>query len=182
MWQLQSDKEGKRIYANSVTGSRCSTTKLKTDKDGNDWHGFDDLMSLPYTRQFAATKISSLYALGLSKDDLSAHISGLKAILKSDDKEKYEKAFSLVLEFESKADNATDAVKQMSSLVCVYYLINDEPIDSFDNSLQIRKMSILEADTELHCFFLSHQTTAIDNYTRHLNLISQIVSPVKEEK
>lgn len=174
MWQLKEENDSARLYVNSATGSRCSTKKLYTDKDGNSWYGFNDLMSLPYTRQFAATKISSLYALGLSKDDLNNHIAGLKTILKSEDKEKYEKAFSLVLDFESKASNATDAIKQMSSLVCVYYLVNDEQIDSFDNSLQIKKMALLEADTDLHCFFLSHQTSAIENYTQHLKLISEI--------
>lgn len=182
MWNLETEKDGKRNYINSSTGSRCTTTKLYTDKDGNDWYGFHDLLAIPYTRNFAATKISSLYALGLSKDDLSAHITGLKSILKSDDKEKYEKAFANVLEFENKANNATDAIKQMSSLVCVYYLINDEQIDSFDNNLQIKKMSLLEADIDLHCFFLSHQTSAIESYTRHLNLISQIAfQPMAEQ-
>jgi hypothetical protein len=76
------------------------------------------------------------------------------------DTEKYEKAYSLLMDFESKAMNATDAVKQMSSLVCVYFTINDEPIDSFDGKLQDRKMSILEADYEAHCFFfeLAHKS------------------------
>lgn len=176
MWNLQTEKDGKRTYTNSTTGSRCTTSKLYTDKEGNDWFGFHNLTEIPYTRQFAATKISSLYALGLSKDDLSEHINGLKKVLKSDDKEKYEKAFALVLDFESKANNATDAIKQMSSLVCVYFTINDEPIDSFDNNLQIKKMSLLEADFEMHSFFLKQQITATEHYMNFLNSISQIAS------
>lgn len=181
MWALTSDENGKRIYSNSTTGSKCSQTMCYTDKDGNKWYNFDDLTSIPYTRQFAATKISSLYALGLSKDDLNGHITGLKNILKSDDKEKYEKAYALVLDFESKATNATDAIKQMSALVCVYFTLGDEPIDSFDNNLQIKKMSLLEADIDMHSFFLQRQTTATESYTRHLNLISQIVSTERQE-
>lgn len=181
MWQLTTQENNKRIYTNSTTGSKCITEKLYTDKDGNDWFGFQDLMNLPYTRQFAATKISSLYALGLSKDDLSSHINGLKALLKSNDPEKYEKVFANVLDFESKANNATDAIKQMSSLVCVYYLLNDEPIDSFDNALQIKKMSLLEADINMHSFFLQQQIAATEQYTQHLNLLSQIVLPYQKE-
>lgn len=181
MWQLSKEENGKRIYINSVTNSQCSQTMCYTDKDGNKWWRFDDLMTLPYTRNFAATKISSLYALGLSKDDLADHINGLKSMLKSNDKEKYEKSFALVLDFESKAANATDAIKQMSSLVCVYFTLNDEPIDSFDNGLQIKKMSLLEADTDMHTFFLSLQIKATEDYTQHLNLLSQIVSqPLSE--
>jgi hypothetical protein len=173
MWKLQEESGNKRSFANSVTGSQCSQTMCYVDKDGNKWWHFDDLTSMPYTRQFAAAKISSLYALGLSKEDLSNHISGLKTILKSDDKEKYEKAFANILEFENKANNATDAVKQMSSLVCVYFTMNDEPIDSFDNALQIKKMSMIGADIDMHSFFLNLQTDTIQQYTEHLKLISK---------
>ncbi len=177
MWQLITNNDGKRAYTNSTTGSKCITSKVYTDKEGNDWYGFEDLMSLPYTRNFAATKISSLYALGLSKDDLSGHINGLKTLLKSDDSEKFEKCYANILDFESKAANATDAVKQMSSLVCVYFLLNDEPIDSFEGGLQIKKMGLLEADFDMHNFFLSRQIEATERYTAHLNLLSQIVLP-----
>lgn len=165
-----------RVYTNSVTGSKCTQTEVHTDKEGNKWYSFDDLSAIPYTRNFAATKISSLYALGLSKDDLNAHITGLKKILKSADPDKYEKAYASVLDFESKAASATDAIKQMSALVCVYFTMNDEGIDSFDGNLQIKKMAILEADPEMHNFFLSRQIDLIERYTTRLNQISQIVS------
>lgn len=181
MWKLLTDGKDKRIYTNSVTSSQCSQTQVYSDKDGNKWWEFDSLTAIPYTRNFAATKITSLYALGLSKDDLNNHILGLKSILRSQDKEKYEKAFALVLDFESKANSATDAIKQMSSLVCVYFTINDEPIDSFDNNLQIKKMSLLEADTEMHTFFLSKQVAATERYSAFLNSISQIaLTPTPE--
>lgn len=176
MWQLKTEEGNKRTYANTATGSSCAQTMCYTDRDGNKWYMFDNLMALPYTRQFAATKISSLYALGLSKDDLAAHIMNLKSILRSTDAEKYEKAYAAVIDFESKANNATDAVKQMSSLVCVYFTMNDEPVDSFDNNLQIKKMLLLEADTAMHTFFLSLQTDAMNRYSQDLNIISQIVS------
>lgn len=134
-------------------------------------------MELPYTRSFAATKITTLFALGLSKDDLNKHISGLKTILKSNDPEKYEKAYSAVLSFESMAENAADAIKQLSSLVCVYNLLDDEPIDSFDNNLQIKKMAILEADLDAQAFFLNRQLQATEDYMNRLKLLSEIVLP-----
>lgn len=176
MWKLTTDNDNKRLYVNSATNSQCSQTMVYTDKDGNKWWEFESLTSIPYTRNFAATKITSLYSLGLSKDDLTGHISGLKTILKSTDKEKYEKAFAMVLEFESKADNATDAIKQMSSLVCVYFTMNDEPIDSFDQNLQIKKMGLLEADIEAHTFFLNRQIDSTERYMNFLNSLSQIAS------
>lgn len=181
MWKLSSEQDGKREYVNGTTGSKCHTSKVYSDKEGNTWYSFADLMTLPYTRNFAATKISSLYALGLSKDDLSTHVSGLKTILKSADPDRYEKAYANVLEFETKAANATDAVKQMSSLVCVYFLLNDEGIDSFDNALQIRKMGLLEADPEMHSFFLTLQVDAMSRYTQALKALSEIALAIKEE-
>lgn len=177
MWKLTNEKDGKRTYTNSATGSKCITSKVYTDKEGNSWYSFDDLMTLPYTRQFAATKISSLYALGLSKDDLNGHINGLKTILKSSDPERYEKAFASLLDFESKANNATDAVKQMSSLVCVYNTINDEPIDSFDGAIQANKMALMESDFDLHSFFLNRQIEATEQSMKRYELLSEIVLP-----
>lgn len=176
MWTLETDQDNKRTFANSVTGGKLSQTKVYTDKDGNSWFQFDDLAAIPTTRNFAATKISSLYTLGLSKDDLNGHIVGMKAILKSKDLDKYEKAFALVLDFETKANNATDAIKQMSALTCVYFTMNDERIDSFDNALQIRKMGLLEADPDMHAFFLNRQIEATERYTTSLSLISKIAS------
>jgi hypothetical protein len=177
MWQLKLDQVNKRRFQNSATGSQCTQSMVYTDKEGNKWYGFDDLTAIPYTRNFAATKISSLYALGLSKDDLTGFISRQKAILKANDPDKYEKAFALLLDFENKATNATDAVKQMSSLVCVYFCLNDEPIDSFDNDLQVRKMALLEADSEMHNFFLTSVIELTEHYMTSLGALSAIASP-----
>lgn len=176
MWKLSKESDSNRLYSNSVTGSECSTSKVHTDRDGNSWWAFDNLMLLPYTRNFAATKISGLYQLGLSKEDLNGHISRLKTILKSPEPEKYEKAYAEVLDFENKAQNATDAVKQMSSLVCVYYLLNDEKIDAFDSNLQIYKMSLLESDLEAQSFFLNKLIEDMSNYSQFLGTLSTIAS------
>ncbi len=181
MWQLISDNTDKRIYSNPATGSKINMNMVYIDKDSNKWWLFDDLTAMPYTRQFAATKVSSLYALGLTKDDLSVHVNGLKTILKSDDPEKYEKAYANIIEFESKANVATDAIKQMSALVPVYFTFNDEDIDSFENNLQIRKMSLLEADSTMHSFFLNLQLTATERFLQVSKMLSQIVLPAPQE-
>lgn len=182
MWKLNNETGDIRTYSNSATGSKCETKKVYQDKEGNSWFMFSDLMTIPYTRNFAATKISSLYALGLSKDDLFGFINTLKQLSKSNDGEKYEKIYAATLDFENKANNATDAVKQMSSLVCVYFLLNEEGIDSFDGALQSKKMVLLEADTDMHAFFLTMQIEATERYQAHSNLLLQIVSPKQNGK
>ena len=173
MWKLESDNGKERSYLNSATGSKCKTSKIYTDNQGNDWYGFVDLMEIPYTRQFAATKVSSLYALGLSKDDLNIFFTKHKLTLKSNDPEKYEKAYSELLDFQNMVENATDTVKQLSSLVCVYYMLSNEIIDSFENSMQLRKLSILESDPNAHAFFLSRQIEDIEAYTLRLKQLSE---------
>jgi hypothetical protein len=176
MWKLSNENSERKVYTNSVTSSQCTINKLYTDKDGNTWWGFADLFLIPYTRQFAAQKISSLYQVGLTKEDITAHVSKLKTLAKSVDNEKYEKIYAEALDFESKSQTATDPVKQMSSLVCVYYLLNDEHIDSFNGAIQSQKMSLLENDPELHTFFLRKQIEDMERCTAASGLISQIAS------
>ena len=180
MWKLESDSNGKRTYVNP-SGSKCVQSLCYKDKENNDWYSFDDLLTLPYTRNFAATKVTSLFALGLNKDDLTMHIDGLKGILKSKDADKYEKAFANVLDFESKVNNATNAVKQMTALTCVYFTINDEPIDAFDGVIQSKKLAMIEADPEMHSFFLNRQMQVTEDYTQRLQLLSQTVSSLQME-
>lgn len=178
MWKLETDQQGKRTYINDQTGSKCTQSICYTDKEKNNWYMFDDLFSLPYTRNFAALKVTSLFAAGLSKDDITAHIAEIKRLAKSDDKEKYEKIYGAILNFESLSTNATSAIHQMTSLVCVYFTMNDEAIDTFDGVLQMKKMALLESDPEMHSFFLSKQISATEDYSMRLKLISQIASPV----
>jgi len=183
MWKLELTpgiNNGKRVYSND-SGSKCVQSLCYKDKEGNDWYSFDDLLTLPYTRNFAATKVTSLYTLGLSKDDLTSFIDNMKAILQSNDREKYEKAYAGLLDFESKATNATNAIKQMTALVCVYFTIDGEAIDAFDGSLQSRKMALIEADPEMHAFFLNRQMQITEDYMTRLQLLSQTVLPNKSE-
>ncbi len=176
MWTFQSEKGNKRIYRNTVTNSECVQNKCYTDKEGNVWWEFNDLASLPFTRNFAATKVTSLYSLGISIEDANQFFTKHKATLRAKDNgEKYEQAYAETLELESKFKSATDPVKQMSSLVCVYFTMNDEPIDSFSGELQIKKMSLLEADTDMHSFFLQRQITLIERSQSFLKSISPTV-------
>lgn len=182
MWQLSSEKDGKRIYKNSTTNSECVQSKCYTDYEGNTWWEFNDLISLPFTRNFAANKVTSLFAFGLTPDDASEFFTRHKATLRSKDAgEKYEQAFAETLEFENKFKAATDPVKQMSSLVCVYYTMNDEPIDSFNGTIQLKKLALLEAQPEMHNFFLQRQITLIERSQAFLKTHSQIVSQAIEK-
>lgn len=181
MWSKIHETLETRKYRNPVTGSECSTKKVYSDKDGNSWWEFDNLFTLPFMRQFAATKISSLYQIGLSKDDITNHIAGLKTILKSADPEKYDKAMSMVITFEERFNDATNAIKQISSLVCVYNLLNDERVDIFDLTIQDEKLKLLEADYEAHAFFLRRQIERTETYGTALDKLSKTASTIRDD-
>lgn len=176
MWKLESVNDLSRTYRNSQTNSECRQVFCYSDREGNRWWEFTDLITIPFTRSFAASKITSLYAHGLAMSDVTNFISNHKATLRSKDTgEKYEKAYAEVLDFESKVTQAADPVRQMSSLTCVYYTLNDEPIDSFTNDIQLKKLGLLEADPEMHTFFLTRQISLIEAYKSSLESISRTV-------
>lgn len=169
MWKLQAEKDNIRTYVNTTTNSTCQQRACYTDVEGNRWWEFNDLITIPYTRQFAATKITSLYALNLTPDDVSSFFNKHKATLKSNSPEKYERAYAEVIDFEDKYKAAIDPLRQMSALVCVYFTINDEQIDSFLGDVQAKKMNLLEVEPEMHSFFLKRQISLIENYKSFLS-------------
>ncbi len=181
MWQLTSETDIKRNYRNDATGTTCSTSYVYTDVEGNRWFTFDNLFTLPFMRQFAATKISSLYQIGLSKEDIEGHINGLKTTLKSNDTDKYEKCYALVLDFESKFDDATNVIKQIASLVCVYNMLEDERIDVFEPEVQEKKKQILDVDLNAQAFFLRSQIERTEIYGNRLDLFSKTASAIRED-
>lgn len=181
MWEKTSDTGEKREYRNPATGSQLTTSWVYKDKEGNDWYSIDNLFTLPFMRQFAATKISCLYQIGLSKDDMLSHINGMKTMLRSTDPEKYDKAMSLVIDFENKMNDATNAIKQISSLVCVYNLLGDERVDIYDLQIQDLKQKILEADPDAQSFFLKRQIERTETYGNRLDLFSKTASAIRED-
>jgi hypothetical protein len=180
MWNLITNNGEKRLYRNTLTGSEVSTSMVYEDEQKNKWWSFDNLFTLPFMRQFAATKISSLYQIGLSKDDLTNFIQVMRTTLKLVDPEKYEKAFGYLLQFEEKVNDATNAIKQISSLVCVYNMLNDERIDIFDQQVQYEKMKILEVDLNAQSFFLTAQIQRTETYGNHCDYFSKIASALKK--
>lgn len=181
MWNLTDQSEQKRTYVNQLTNGKLTMTMIYTDQEKNSWWVFDDLANLPLTRTFASMKITSLYTLGLTGDDLKDFVQKMKVLLKSNDAEKYEKAFGEVLAFEDKTQRAIDPVGQLSALITVYFTINDELIDSFENDMQLKKMALIAADPAMHNFFLNLEISRIEDYRTTYAAITQIVSTLSSE-
>lgn len=169
-----------RTYKNTMTGSTISTYLLHTDSQGNGWWTFEDLFTLPFIRQLAAKKVLDLYGNGLALDDIKQHTTQLKAILRSNDGEKFDKAMAKVLELESLSETMADPVKQCMGLCTVYLMLNDEQPDVWTNQETAAKMTLMTLDTSLQSFFLNWWTDIMRLSGQALKGLSRIVSTASE--
>lgn len=165
-----------RTYVNTLTGTEISTYHLYTDAQGWRWWTFEDLFGLPFMRQLAAKKVADLYGHDLSLQDILAHTAQLKGLLRSQDAERYEKAYAKVLELETLSTAMADPVKQCIGLCTVYLLLEDEAPDVYFQPTQNRKLASLAVDVDAQAFFLSWWTDHMRRSGRLLKGLSRIVS------
>lgn len=165
-----------RIYKNTLTGNDCVTYLLREDLFQNKWWSFEDLYSLPFIRQLSAKKVIELYGNGLALADIKLVTSQLKAQLKSNDPEKYEKSYAKVLELENLSETMADPVRQCMGLCTVYLLFNDELPDAWDNSVVSAKMTAMAQDIDSQAFFLSWWTEVMRLSGQALKGLSAIAS------
>lgn len=180
MYELTSEKtEGSRtvrVYRSKIHGTEIRTHLLTTDKQKNKWWTFEDLPSLPWIRNLAANKITRLFGNDLSLADIQAKMAQQRAILRSKDAEKIDKAIAHTYEIDNLATGLADPIKQAVGLGTLYLLLNDERPDVYLQSEQSVKMTILTLDPDMHAFFLSWWQGIIERYGTGLKVISPIVS------
>lgn len=175
MYDLINASDNKRIYKSSITGTEVSTKLIHTDEGGGKWWAFEDLLNMPFIRKKAAESVTQLYGAGVTKDDLTSFVNKTKEILKSTDADKYEKAYSEVLQLEAITNQIADPVRQSLSLCTVYILADDEQIDTFTTAKAGEKMSAWTLQPELQAFFLNWLTDGMNAYTTLYGNITQIV-------
>ncbi len=166
MYELKSDDGARRSYVSRVTGTEVFTNLIYTDGNENKWWSFEDLLQIPFIRKKAAEKVSQLYGVGMTREDLTNFIARLKSILKDTDPEKYERAYSELLNMETIADETNDAVKQSLSLCSVYIMADDERIDTFSFTTAVQKMKVWEMDLDAQSFFLRWFTDGMNDFTK----------------
>lgn len=176
------EKSGKpsvvRTYKNAITGTEISTSSVYKDKAGHVWHVFDDLFSIPFIRQMAAKRVLDLYGNGLSLIDVKSITTQMKAIVKSNDAEKYERVFAKLLELENLAETMADPVKQCIGLCTVYTLLDDERPDTYLQSDVSVKLSLLSLDIDAQTFFLTWWTGVMSRSGQILKGLSRIASTI----
>ncbi len=168
-----------RTYTQDQTGSQCQTKRIHTDNAGREWYGFVDMFKIPYLRIAFSQSISNLFKTNLTVQDLQKWFAEEKAILKSNDKEKYEKLYALVLEKETLTNSLVDPLRQHTALATVYVLRPDEPVDYFSFEECVKKMADWALLPESVAFFLSWHTEAIQRYGSSLSALSQIASSLQ---
>lgn len=171
-----------RTYRNSNTGTETKLSLLYTDKEGGKWWAFLDLFKIPIMRMSMARNITDLYTIGLTLKDIVTWCNEEKKILKSEDPEKYEKLYSLILEKERLATFTADPLKQQLALCTVYILADDERVDYFDESLCEQKLKVWKGLPEMVAFFLTWHTGHIQNSLRRLDRISTTVLKLQDQQ
>lgn len=174
-WDLITDEPSKRVYQNQV-GSQVETNIIYTDIFGKQWWGFKDLFKIPMIRIAFSKNIADLFTAGVSREDLSTWIAKEKEILRSQDPEKYEKLYRLILEKEDLIKSVADPLKQHLSLCTIYVLNEDERIDYYDTSVAAKKMEEWQKDLDAVAFFLSWHLSHTTNSMDSLKNIFQTVS------
>lgn len=171
-----------KIYTNNETGSECKIEHIYTDRLDIKWWGFSDLFAMPYIRIAFAKTISDLFLTGLTATDLRTWISKEKELLKSNDKEKYEKLYAMVLEKESVIENTVDPIKQHLALCTVYVMEEDEKIDYYSQSMAGEKLEKWKLDIDAQTFFLNWRYGHINRYYQDLKNITEIASSMNPDQ
>lgn len=180
MYQLQNETENQRTYRSTITGTDVTTSLLYTDASGNKWWAFDDLLQIPHIRKMAANNISQLYGQGFTAEDLKGFAGRVKALLRSTDPEKYEKAYSEVITLESIVENNLDPVKQELGLCSIYILADEERVDTFTSREALEKMELWSLDMDAQAFFLIWLSAGMNDYRAHYNSIMETSSQMKK--
>lgn len=180
MYTLTDQTDIRRTYRSDITGTEIHTKLLYTDGSGNKWWSFEDLLQMPFIRKKASEKVSQLYGVGITKEDLTAFITRIKASLKGSDADRYERAYSDVLQLENIINDTADPVKQSLSLCTVYIMHDTERVDTFSFADATNKMSLWAIDLEAQAFFLSYVTSGITDYTKLFSSITQIASTLEK--
>jgi hypothetical protein len=177
---LDGNKKPFRLYRNDKTGTETKLIKLLDDSNKKSWWGFTDLFKIPIMRLTMARNITDLYTIGLTSTDIQKWCDEEKKLLKSNDPEKYEKLYSLILEKERLATFATDMVKQQIALCTVYILEDEERLDYFDEAQAEAKLQYWKNYPDLVAFFLTWHTDHIQRYIKRLDKLSTTVSTLQE--
>lgn len=175
-WVLKEESNERKVYRNENTKTDCILEQIYRDKDGRDWWGFQDLFTMPFMRKATAKTITDLFSVGVTSWDLKEWIKKEKELLRSDDKERYEKLYALVLEKEAAVQNAVDPIKHYLGLATVYILGEGERVDYFSQEIAADKLTVWRTDIDMQTFFLSWVTERIESSTRAYSRITGTVS------
>lgn len=181
MYKLIKEVDNNRTYRSEITGTEIEMFVLKTTPEtGEKWWAFRDLLSMPFIRKKASEKLTDLYGASITKDDIDRFVSSMKELLKSTNPEKYERAYSEILQLESLAARTADPIKQSLSLCAVYILSDIERPDTFSNKETIEKMEHWALQPELQAFFLIWLSDGMNDFTKHYSNIMAIASTLQK--
>lgn len=182
--QVSEKQEGQRLvrtFRNEKTGTETKVHLIHKDPEGRTWWGFLDLRLIPMMRVSMAQNITNLYRVGMTLKDIQTWCDQEKTLLRSNDPEKYEKLYSLVLEKEKLSSFTADPLRQQLALCSVYIIADDERIDYFDEAQAEAKLKLWAGFPEMVSFFLTWHTDHIRRYMKRLESVSQTVLSLQDQ-
>lgn len=146
--------------------------KVYTDKFGNSYYKLRHAASMPHIRAIAAETSVRYAQMAVTRDVLETLID---EAIEAQNKQDLVRAGSKLMEIKTRLLFAAEE-RTLLTLATVYFYIEGEPIDSYDNYWQEKKMTLWEQDNTARDFFLelAWQSTLQYNSMSELNIIDYL--------
>lgn len=134
----------------SPEGVEFTAQHIRTDALGNDWYEFDEPLKMPAARGVEAELAADFANLNLRPEDLRAYIDRMRDAGNRGD---IVELFGLLDRLDERTRFMAEA-KTLLELAKVYYVINDEPLESGTPKHFALKEKSFEEDPATRAFFL----------------------------
>lgn len=129
---------------------KIAVNKVYTDKFGNDWFEYANVMQLPAKRAISAEVATRFADMNLTKANLQVLMNEMK---KKANEGNIVELFTLLGEIEYRL-NFIGEEETLMELACSYYLIGDEDETDMNDFYKQKKMEVFRKDNDAKNFFM----------------------------
>lgn len=156
----------KRTRIGKVGNKEVHMNHVYTDKSGNKWYEPTDMTDYPYVRINNVYTYSRYANLKLTPQRLSMLVDGIMNAYKNDEPQNV-----ILLTNEIKVAESLFCEKTtLENLAASMFLINDEPVNSWNESYQTQKIEAMRNDADCMAFFLPKAFQILETYKENSGL------------
>lgn len=137
-----------------------------TDIQGNKWYEPSDMADYPFVRINNIQTYTRYANLKLTQERLDALCSGILTNLQNNE---INNAILLANEIKV-AENLFCEKNTLENLACAMFLINDEPVNSWNEVYQLQKLEAMRNDADCMAFFLPKAYTMLQTFKENSDL------------